>query len=209
MITMMFRTMKTSSAVLAMLCMVAGCAKEPPAEPQARAVKTNESPPIGREGATGKSTAPRESKQMTGTDNAQLAAVFTDPSDTDTADSAHAGRPERRPANASPPVEKEIGVKGELSKDTIRRVIHRHVNEIPQCIKQYMPGVAANSGKVTIKFIIAGDGNVQMAAIADSAQYNAAAQDCIAAKAKRWQFPQPKDGGIVIVTYPVSWDGPE
>lgn len=100
-------------------------------------------------------------------------------------------------------------VKGSLSKEVIRRIVHRHINEVKFCYERQLAQRPDLSGRVSIKFIISGTGAVQMAAVASSTLGNAAVENCIAQAVRRWTFPQPEGGGIVIVTYPFQLTSPE
>jgi len=100
-------------------------------------------------------------------------------------------------------------VKGSLSKEVIRRIVHRHINEVKFCYERQLAQRPDLSGRVAIKFIISGTGAVQMAAVADSTLGNAQVENCIAQAVRRWTFPQPEGGGIVIVTYPFQLTAPE
>jgi hypothetical protein len=57
-------------------------------------------------------------------------------------------------------------------------------------------------GRVAIKFFIAPTGAVQAAVVESSDLPEARVGSCIAAAVKRWMFPAPEGGGLVIVTYP-------
>jgi len=103
----------------------------------------------------------------------------------------------------------EAMVKGSLSKEVIRRIVHRHINEVKFCYERELATRPDMSGRVAIKFIISGSGAVQMAAVAESTVGNAAVENCIAQAVRRWTFPQPEGGGIVIVTYPFQLETPE
>jgi hypothetical protein len=100
-------------------------------------------------------------------------------------------------------------VKGSLSKEVIRRIVHRHINEVKYCYERELAQRPDLSGRVSIKFIISGTGAVQMAAVAGSTLGNAKVENCIAQAVRRWTFPQPEGGGIVIVTYPFMLTAPE
>ncbi|MBW2278027.1 MAG: energy transducer TonB [Deltaproteobacteria bacterium] len=89
-------------------------------------------------------------------------------------------------------------VKGSLSKEVIRRIVHRHINEVKFCYEKALAQRPDLSGRVAIKFIISGTGAVQMAAVASSTLGNAQVENCIAQAVRRWTFPQPEGGGIVI-----------
>lgn len=100
-------------------------------------------------------------------------------------------------------------VKGSLSKEVIRRIVHRHINEVKFCYEKKLAQRPDLSGRVSIKFIISGTGAVQMAAVASSTLGDPTVENCIAGAVRRWTFPQPEGGGIVIVTYPFQLTAPE
>ena len=100
-------------------------------------------------------------------------------------------------------------VKGSLSKEVIRRIVHRHINEVKFCYERQLAKRPDLSGRVAVKFIISGTGAVQMAAVASSTLGDPGVENCIAQAVRRWTFPQPEGGGIVIVTYPFQLTAPE
>ncbi|MDB4990429.1 MAG: Phosphopeptide-binding protein, partial [Myxococcaceae bacterium] len=93
-------------------------------------------------------------------------------------------------------------VKGSLSKEVIRRVIQRHINEVRFCYEQELNTRPDLGGRVQIKFIISPSGAVQAANVESSTLGAARAEQCIAQAVRRWTFPAPDGGGIVIVSYP-------
>ena len=80
--------------------------------------------------------------------------------------------------------------------------MHSHINEVKICYERELAAQPTLAGRVTIKFIILGTGAVQMAAVAESTIGDANVESCIAQAVRRWRFPEPDGGGIVIVTYP-------
>ena len=97
-------------------------------------------------------------------------------------------------------------VQGSLSKEVIRRIVHRHINEVKFCYERGLASKPDLSGRVAVKFIISGTGAVQTAAVASSTLGDSGVESCIAQATRRWIFPQPQGGGIVIVTYPYQLD---
>jgi TonB family protein len=93
-------------------------------------------------------------------------------------------------------------VRGSLSKEVIRRIIHRHINEVRFCYEQELNQRPDLQGRVAVKFIISPTGAVQTAATASSTIGNAKVENCIVSAVRRWTFPSPEGGGIVVVTYP-------
>jgi len=93
-------------------------------------------------------------------------------------------------------------IHGSLSKEVIRRTIGRHINEVRHCYEQALNARPDLQGRVTTKFIIAPTGAVQTAATENSDLNNAKVEQCITQAIRRWTFPAPEGGGVVIVSYP-------
>jgi len=96
-------------------------------------------------------------------------------------------------------------VKGSLSKEVIRRIVHRHINEVKYCYERELAGQPGLEGLASVKFIISPTGTVQMAAISRSTIGNVAVENCLTRAVQRWTFPTPEGNGIVIVTYPFQF----
>lgn len=97
-----------------------------------------------------------------------------------------------------------VDVVGSLSKEVIRRVIQRHANEVRFCYEEGLRRTPELAGRVEVKFVIAPSGAVQNALVASNtlAGDQARTSQCIAEAVKRWSFPAPDGGGVVVVSYP-------
>lgn len=93
-------------------------------------------------------------------------------------------------------------VEGSMDKELIRRVIHEHRNQVRYCYESELQRHPGLNGKVTIKFVIGPAGQVQKSGVDNSSLGNSAVENCIVARVYQWQFPKPKGGGIVQVSYP-------
>lgn len=91
---------------------------------------------------------------------------------------------------------------GALDRSLIDEVIKRHMNQIRYCYQRELTKDPALGGKIVIKFTIAKDGTVSSASTKSTTMNNAAVQTCIEGRFMKMQFPQPKGGGIVVVSYP-------
>jgi hypothetical protein len=91
---------------------------------------------------------------------------------------------------------------GALDRSLIDEVIKRHMNQIRYCYQRELTKNPALAGKIVIKFTIAKDGTVSTASSKTTTMNNAAVEQCIVGRFLRMQFPEPKGGGIVIVSYP-------
>jgi len=94
------------------------------------------------------------------------------------------------------------GVQGALSKEIIRRVIRRHVNEVRYAYQRELQRNPGLQGRVVARFTIGPSGQVVASTIASSSLGSARVEQDISSAVRRWQFPKPKGGGIVQVTYP-------
>ena len=74
--------------------------------------------------------------------------------------------------------------------------------QIRYCYQQQLTKNPSLGGKISIKFVIAKDGTVSSASTKSTTMNNAAVEGCIAGRFLKFQFPEPKGGGIVMVTYP-------
>ncbi|MBM4364873.1 MAG: AgmX/PglI C-terminal domain-containing protein [Deltaproteobacteria bacterium] len=91
---------------------------------------------------------------------------------------------------------------GALDKSLIDAVIKRNMNQIRYCYQRELTKNPALGGKITVKFVIAKDGTVSSAQTKSSTMNSPAVESCINGRFMRFQFPEPKGGGIVIVSYP-------
>lgn len=107
-------------------------------------------------------------------------------------------RESRGPRMRPGPVE----TNGGLSKETIRRVVRRHHNEVKFCYEQALRARPDLEGRVTTRFMISPTGAVAASVVQSSTLQNGEAEQCITQAITRWSFPAPSDGGMVSVTYP-------
>ncbi|HYH98061.1 TonB family protein, partial [Hyalangium sp.] len=93
-------------------------------------------------------------------------------------------------------------VMGSLDKELIRQVIQRNRGQIRFCYESQLTKYPKLNGKVAVKFVINAEGKVVSSEVAQSTAGNAELESCVAGRVRTWQFPKPKGGGVVIVTYP-------
>ena len=91
---------------------------------------------------------------------------------------------------------------GALDKSLIDAVIKRNMNQIRYCYQRELTKNPSIKGKIVVKFVIAADGSVSKASIKSSSMGSKAVESCITGRFRRFKFPEPKGGGIVIVSYP-------
>jgi hypothetical protein len=91
---------------------------------------------------------------------------------------------------------------GELDKNIIRRYIRQKLPHIEYCYQKQLIVNPKLAGTITVSFVIAGSGKVS-SANAEGFDENVAS--CVAGVVKSIQFPKPKGGGSVTVSYPFTF----
>jgi TonB family protein len=99
----------------------------------------------------------------------------------------------------------QAAVRGSLDKEIIRRIIRRHINEVKYCYEQELTKKADLGGRVAVQFTISGTGSVMSSVLQQSTMGNPKVENCVVQAVRRWEFPKPQGGGIVIVTYPFTF----
>ena len=89
-----------------------------------------------------------------------------------------------------------------LDKEIVRRVVRQHRNEVRHCYEVGLIAKPALEGRVVTQFTIATTGRVLGSAVTESSVRDRDVEQCIAQAVRRWEFPKPQGGGIVIVSYP-------
>lgn len=89
---------------------------------------------------------------------------------------------------------------GGLSKEVIRRIVAQHRGRIRHCYEAALRAAPELQGRVTVKFVIAPQGNVQSAEPAGNTTGDDSLGQCITAVVKRMSFPQAD--GVTACTYP-------
>lgn len=96
-------------------------------------------------------------------------------------------------------------VVGKLPPEVIKRIVRQNFGRFRLC---YENGLRTNprlEGRVTVRFAIARDGNVASATNSGSTLPNPSVVTCVVNSFRRLSFPPPDGGGLVVVTYPISF----
>lgn len=99
-------------------------------------------------------------------------------------------------------LEEETEVDGGLDKEAIARVIRSQLGQIRYCYERQLSANPDLYGKILIKFTIGAAGSVVAQTIGTTSLNNAMVEGCILRRIAGWQFPTPKGGTNVLVTYP-------
>lgn len=110
-----------------------------------------------------------------------------------------------RRAHAPDVIPGQANVRGSLDKEIIRRIIRRHINEVKYCYESELAKKAELSGRISVQFTIAATGQVIASVLQSSTMGNLKVENCVTQAVRRWEFPKPLGGGIVIVSYPFNF----
>jgi hypothetical protein len=89
-----------------------------------------------------------------------------------------------------------------LTKEEVGKVIHAHMKEIRYCYENTTLRQGKVDGKVSVAFIINGKGRVSNRSIASTTIEEGSLGECIMRKLTAWQFPLPRGGVDVNISYP-------
>jgi TonB family protein len=110
-----------------------------------------------------------------------------------------------RRARAPDVIPGQANVRGSLDKEIIRRIIRRHINEVKYCYETELTKKPNLAGRVAVQFTIAATGQVIASVLQSSTMGNIRVENCVVQAVRRWEFPKPMGGGIVIVSYPFNF----
>lgn len=99
-------------------------------------------------------------------------------------------------------LDEETEVDGGLDKEIIARYIKSQLGQIRYCYERQLSANPDLYGKIMVKFTIGSAGSVTAQAIGNTSLNNAMVEGCILRRIAGWQFPTPKGGTKVMVTYP-------
>jgi TonB family protein len=92
--------------------------------------------------------------------------------------------------------------RGSVDKEIIRRAIRPHIDEVKACYEPELAKQPGLSGRIMVQFSISSAGSVIASRLQDSTMNNPTVESCTVQAVRRWRFPKPAGGGIVIVSYP-------
>ena len=118
------------------------------------------------------------------------------------------------PGRARPPAggqvtHGDVAVRGSLSRQVIQRVIRQNLNAVRYCYESELVRTPGLAGRLTVRFVISPTGAVQSVAATTSTLGSSPMEGCVVRQVRRWRFPEPAGGGIVIVDYPFVFRTPD
>ncbi len=91
---------------------------------------------------------------------------------------------------------------GSLDRAQVDEVVKRHLGAIKYCYQRELQREPDLAGKVVVKFVIAGDGSVSSARVRSTTIGHEGVEQCVVGRFLRMSFPEPRGGGVVLVSYP-------
>jgi hypothetical protein len=91
---------------------------------------------------------------------------------------------------------------GGLDKSLIAAVVQANIGQIKHCYERQLLVDSNLFGKVVAQWTIDKDGNVPQSSVKKTTLNSEPVEKCILGKIRNWQFPKPKGGGQVFVSYP-------
>ncbi|MFL5343782.1 MAG: AgmX/PglI C-terminal domain-containing protein [Hyalangium sp.] len=90
---------------------------------------------------------------------------------------------------------------GSIDREAVAKVINSHLQEVYGCYERALLKDTGLAGKVVLEWTIGGSGSVVAAKTKSSTLRNGSVEACILSSLKKWNFPAPK-GGVVVISYP-------
>jgi hypothetical protein len=92
-------------------------------------------------------------------------------------------------------------VSGSVDREQVRGIIGQKKDTIYECYKSVLPDNPELAGKMLVSITSSADGQVVSAVIKDSTIEVVELKQCMTKAIKKWKFPAPTDGGLVMTTY--------
>ncbi len=96
---------------------------------------------------------------------------------------------------------RKMRVRGTLSREAIAKVVRKHLRQIQYCYEKNLLLNPKLAGKLMMEWTISTSGSVSVVKTKINSMATPAVAMCVSANIKKWKFPKPK-GGIVVVSYP-------
>ena len=109
--------------------------------------------------------------------------------------------PDAAPAPGGPELRLgDASTSGSLSREVIRRIVQQHRGRVRHCYESALRSSPSLSGRVTIRFTVAPQGNVLSAESIGNSTGDGTLSQCIATVVQRMTFPQAD--GTTTISYP-------
>jgi TonB family protein len=119
--------------------------------------------------------------------------------------------PPAPPLPMPPPPQVRLGpptVQGSLAPEVVARVFKQHLAQLRYCYQRSLATNPNVQGKVAVKFIIGGNGEVRASQVQSSTVNTPELEQCVTSALRAWTFPAPEGGGVVIGSLPIVFSNP-
>ena len=96
----------------------------------------------------------------------------------------------------------EVLLEGGLSKYAVRAAIAKYLNQVRACYEMGLQRRPGLMGTVGVHFEVSGNGTVNYSRVGTSSLGDRSVETCITGKMLDWEFPKPKGGQVVKISYP-------
>ncbi len=96
-------------------------------------------------------------------------------------------------------------VLGPLSVEEVGLVAHRGLRSVRRCYGEALAGGRDLEGVLELKFVVQADGRVASVVIRTSTLEHPELETCVADHFAQLRFPEPREGGLAIILYPLSF----
>jgi hypothetical protein len=104
------------------------------------------------------------------------------------------------PISPEPPAELDGGPP--LTREEIRLVVRAKLPNVRACFDAGLAQAPDIGGRVLLRFTIGANGRAGSIAVDEDELDDAIVTDCLRAELASWQFPLPRDGAVITITYP-------
>ena len=92
-------------------------------------------------------------------------------------------------------------IQGSMDPQAVQKVFRGNRGELRSCADS-QPS-RQWGGKLVVRFVIAPTGKVVRVMVTESKTGNAELDACVTGVIRKWRFPQPRGGGVALVTWPL------
>ncbi|HLT40453.1 MAG TPA: AgmX/PglI C-terminal domain-containing protein [Enhygromyxa sp.] len=92
-----------------------------------------------------------------------------------------------------------------MTRDEIRLVVRAKLPQIRACFEAGLTSAPDLRGRVLLRFVIDPDGKAREIEVVDDQLGHASVTTCIVEQLPRWQFPRPRDGQSIAISYPFAF----
>ena len=92
-----------------------------------------------------------------------------------------------------------------LTREEIRMVVRAKLPQIRACFEAGLATTPELGGRVLLRFAIAADGKAHAIEVVEDQLADPAVAACIVAAIPSWQFPRPRGGRSIVISYPFAF----